>query len=320
MRISGKPVILVAIYLLLLAGPFLLGDLYLRISLIAGISAIAVIGLNFVMGYAGLISLAQAAFVGIGAYTMAIMTTRGDFDPWLGLLAAPFTAGAAGYVLGWPLLRLRGHYLALATLGMSITAGIIAVNWRPVTGGDDGIAGIPNLTFLGTRLLEDSHLYYLIWFVLGVAILVAAIIRRSHLGMAMVITRDDEIAANTTGINVPQMRLVAFTLAAAFAGVAGALTTQLQGYISPSDFDFIHSVQYLAMLVVGGEGSILGAVVGAIILTFLPELLRFLGQSYLIFFGFGIVIILLVLPKGLVSIAGLPSTQRLLGGLLGRSR
>lgn len=305
-----KTIAAVVVYAALLAVPFILDDLYLRICLLAGISAIAVIGLNFVIGYAGLISLAQAAFVGIGAYTMAIMSVRGGLDPWLGLIAAPIAAGFVGYVLGWPLLRLRGHYLALATLGMSITANIVAVNLRPVTGGDDGIAGIPSLSLFGTPLLTDNQLYYLIWAMLGLAIVVAAIIRKSHLGMAMIITRDDEIAANTTGIDVPRTRLVAFTLSAAFAGVAGGLTTQLQGYISPSDFDFIHSVQYLAMLVVGGEGSIVGAILGAVILTFLPELLRFLGQGYLILFGFGIVAILLLLPKGLVSISAFRLAKR----------
>lgn len=305
-----KTIAAIVVYAALLAVPFILDDLYLRICLLAGISAIAVIGLNFVIGYAGLISLAQAAFVGIGAYTMAIMSVRGGLDPWLGLIAAPIAAGFVGYVLGWPLLRLRGHYLALATLGMSITANIVAVNLRPVTGGDDGIAGIPSLSLFGTPLLTDNQLYYLIWAMLGLAIVVAAIIRKSHLGMAMIITRDDEIAANTTGIDVPRTRLVAFTLSAAFAGVAGGLTTQLQGYISPSDFDFIHSVQYLAMLVVGGEGSIVGAILGAVILTFLPELLRFLGQGYLILFGFGIVAILLLLPKGLVSISAFRLAKR----------
>lgn len=305
-----KTIAAIVVYAALLAVPFILDDLYLRICLLAGISAIAVIGLNFVIGYAGLISLAQAAFVGIGAYTMAIMSVRCGLDPWLGLIAAPIAAGFVGYVLGWPLLRLRGHYLALATLGMSITANIVAVNLRPVTGGDDGIAGIPSLSLFGTPLLTDNQLYYLIWAMLGLAIVVAAIIRKSHLGMAMIITRDDEIAANTTGIDVPRTRLVAFTLSAAFAGVAGGLTTQLQGYISPSDFDFIHSVQYLAMLVVGGEGSIVGAILGAVILTFLPELLRFLGQGYLILFGFGIVAILLLLPKGLVSISAFRLAKR----------
>jgi branched-chain amino acid transport system permease protein len=298
----GRTPLYVLVYVALLAMPSVLDDLYLRVALLAGTSAIAVIGLNFVMGYAGLISLAQAVFVGVGAYTMALMSVRGGLNPWFGIMMAPVTAGLVGWCLGWPLLRLRGHYLALATLGMSVTAGIVAVNWREETGGDDGIGGIPNLSFFGVRLETDHQLYCLIWAILGVSIIIAALIRRSHLGMAMIITRDDEIAASTSGINVPRVRLVAFTLGAAFAGIAGALTTQLQGYISPSDFDFTHSVQYLAMLVVGGEGSIVGAVLGAIILTILPELLRFLGQGYLILFGFGIVVILLVLPKGVVSL------------------
>jgi branched-chain amino acid transport system permease protein len=294
-----------AVFLLALAVPALISGYGIRILNLALISAIAVIGLNFAFGYAGLITLAQAGFVGCGAYITAILSTALGLSPLLSIPVAVVGTGLIAIVIGLPMLRLKGHYLALATLGFNVSFVIVATNWKSVMGGTDGISGIPSLALPGWPIANDHRYYYVLWVALAVATWCAWRIRNSHIGLAMIAVRDDEIASGAASVGVTRIKLQAFALSALYAGLAGALFAHMANFVAPDDFALGHSIIYLAMLIIGGEGSILGSIAGAIIVTFMPELMRDLGTAYMIVFGCLMLLILIFLPKGLLSLTGI---------------
>ncbi len=293
------------VFLLALLLPLFISGYGIRILNLAFISAIVVIGLNFAFGYAGLITLAQAAFVGCGAYVTAILTTSAGFSPWLSIPLATAFGGVFGVGIGLPILRLKGHYLALATLGLNVSFGIVATNWKSLMGGTDGISGIPALTMGSFSLGTDHRYFYVLWVALVAATWVAWRIRISHVGLAMIAVRDDEIATATSSVDVTRIKVQAFALSAVYAALAGALFAHMTNFVAPDDFALSQSIVYLAMLIIGGEGSIIGAIAGAIIVTFMPELMRDLGSAYMIFFGCLMLLILIFLPKGLLSLVAL---------------
>lgn len=297
--------LLVALAIVVLGGilSFVLADYRLRLLNVSVISAIAVIGFNFVFGLAGLISLGSAAFVGFGAYMLAILTTAAGWSPWLAMLAAIIATTAFAGLIGYPLLRLRGHYLALATLGLNVSFTIVAANWIGLTGGTNGIPGIPELSIAGFAFNDEWRFLWLALAFLAVCVAVAVTLQHSRYGRAMMAVRDDETAARMIGIDVTRVKIAAFCLSAAFAGLSGALFASHVRFVAPEDFNYAHSIVYLAMLIVGGEGSVAGAIIGAVLLTFLPEWLRFLGDAYLAFFGLMLLLILIFLPTGLVGLA-----------------
>lgn len=287
-----------------------LSDYSLRLMNLAVASAVAVIGLNFAFGYAGLISLGHSAFAGLSAYCVAILTTKLGWSPWAAMpIAIVFTALSAA-LIGYPLLRLKGHYLALATLGFNVSFTIVAINWLDLTGGTNGIAGIPHLSIAGYELSDERSF---LWFALTSLTLVAAAaaaIHHSRHGRAMIAVRDDEIAAAMAGIDVTGVKVAAFTLAGTCAAIAGCLFATHIRFVAPEDFNYAHSITYLAMLIVGGEGTIAGAIIGAVVLTFLPEWLRVLGDAYLLFFGLMMLVILVFLPTGIVGLVKRISWKR----------
>lgn len=292
-----------AVFLLALLLPLFISGYGIRILNLAFISAIVVVGLNFAFGYAGLITLAQAGFVGCGAYGTAILSTTVGLSPWLSIPLATAFSGLLAVAIGLPLLRLKGHYLALATLGFNVSFGIVATNWKSLMGGTDGISGIPALELGAFSLGTDQRYFYVLWVALVAATWVAWRIRNSHVGLAMIAVRDDEIATATSSVGVTRIKVQAFALSAVYAGLAGALFAHMTNFIAPDDFALSHSIVYLAMLIIGGEGSIAGAITGAVIVTFMPELMRDLGTAYMIFFGCLMLLILIFLPKGLLSLA-----------------
>jgi branched-chain amino acid transport system permease protein len=297
------PLVAAAIAAVALAAPFLLSDLDIRLTNLALISAIAVIGLTFAFGYCGLIQLGQAAFVGLGAYASALLTTRLGLDLWPAMLAGILFSAACAALIGWPLLRLRGHYLALATVGLNVSIELIARSWTSLTGGFDGIASIPRFTLLGWQVDADRDVYWLILALLAAAAGLAFLVRHSHLGRAMIAVRDDEIAAAAAGVPITATKVAAFTLAGAYGGLSGALYAHYAAYISPSDFALVRSIEFLAMAVVGGEASILGAVIGALFFTYLPEWLRVFGaETYPTFFGLITLASLILMPAGIVGL------------------
>jgi branched-chain amino acid transport system permease protein len=298
---GSLPIALVAIAAL--AIPAVTRDGYiLQLLNIAILNAIVVMGLNFATGWTGQINFGQAAFYGLGAYTTAIATKSG-----LPLIVTPVLSVvivlAASLVLGLPTLRLRTYYLAMTTIGFGEIVRLIIVHWEPVTGGTSGLRAIPGITVLGFGPQGQVQHYYLLLAALALATLVAARIRQSALGRAMIATKDSEIAAEQSGVDTTRTKLIAFMIGAVYAGLAGCLYASSIRFISPDSFSGVQAVLLMTMLIVGGMGSIAGCIIGAVGLTILPELLRFLGQWYLVLYGLGVIVMIVLLPGGLASIA-----------------
>ena len=291
------PAVAAAVLLLGVLPPLLLSGYALRLLDLALIAAVAVVGLVFAFGYAGLVHLGQAGFVGIGAYGVAVLTTRAQWPVWTAAPVAMLLAGGVALLIGAPLLRLRGHYLALATVGFNETLVVIAKNWTALTGGDDGLGGVPGIGGIGS----DRAFYWFAAAVLLGVLLLGAALRGSRFGRAMIAVRDDELAAAAAGVPVFRVRLLAFVLAAVLGGLSGALYAPYASFVVPGDFDVVHSITLLVMLIVGGEASLPGAVAGAVIVSFAPEWLRFVGAAYLSVFGVLVLLVLVLMPQGLAG-------------------
>jgi branched-chain amino acid transport system permease protein len=293
---------------IVLAIPLVSHDGYIiQLLNIAILNAIVVLGLNFATGWTGQINFGQAAFYGLGAYTTAIATKSGL--PWI---ATPFLSSAvvmaASLALGLPTLRLRTYYLAMTTIGFGEIVRLIIVHWEPVTGGTSGLRAIPGISLFGFGPQGQIQHYYLLITALALGALVAARIRQSSLGRAMIATKDSEIAAEQSGVDTVRTKLLAFMIGAVYAGLAGCLYASSIRFISPDSFSGTQAILLMTMLIVGGMGSITGCVIGAVALTTLPEALRFLGQWYLVLYGLGVIAVIVLAPGGLASIA---STLRL---------
>jgi len=295
---------LLAIAACLLALPFSIqNDYLLRLINIGIIYAILAVSLNFVLGYAGQISLGHAGFFGIGAYTAAIVTHGGSGELfWPVFVLSGITAGIAGAIIGVPALRLKGHYLAFGTLGFGEIIRIILFNWREVTHGADGIGAIPPPAAFGFAFDSDQKYYFL---GLAVLLLVLALARRTEIskfGRSFAALRDAELAAGTTGVNVTRIKILAFVISSVIAGCAGSLYAHLVGFISPDTFTFEVTAQVLAMVLLGGMGTTLGPVLGAVFITVLPEALRVSKEYYQVIYGAGVAFAVLFLPQGFLGL------------------
>lgn len=291
------------LFLLAMGGAVFLSDFGLRLAILAIITSFAVIGLYFAFGLAGLLHLAQAAFVGVGAYSSALIAQRLGLSPWLAIFGGVAISALAAMLLAFPMHRTKSHYLALVTVGFNVSFEVVIRNWDSVTGGFDGLGRIPLLR-LGTGLRSDLEFFYICIAFLVLSVVVAMLLRRSYLGRAMVAVGDDELAAAASGIDVARLKTKAFIVCSAYGGLSGSLYAHYAGFISPDDFSLARSIMLLSMLIVGGEISILGAIVGSVFLTYLPEWLRFLGGGYMAVFGVFMLIVLIVMPRGIVGSFG----------------
>jgi branched-chain amino acid transport system permease protein len=292
-----------AVIVAALSVPLLTHDGYIiQLLNIAILNTIVVLGLNFVTGWAGQINFGQAAFYGLGAYTTAIATKSGL--PWI---TTPFLSAvvviAASLALGLPTMRLRTYYLAMTTIGFGEIVRLIIVHWEPVTGGTSGLRAIPGISIFGIGPEGQAQHYYILVIALALAMLVAARVRHSALGRAMIATKDSEIAAEQSGVDTTRTKLAAFMIGALYAGLAGCLYASSIRFISPDSFSGTQAILLMTMLIVGGLGSIAGCVFGAVALTILPEALRFLGQWYLVLYGLGVIAVIVLAPGGLASLA-----------------
>lgn len=284
--------------------PHSVGEYWVRMMNAALISSAAVLGLNFVLGYTGQISMMHASVAGMGAYAAAISSLKFGLNPWLGCLVGIAAAGAFSHLIGLLLLRLKGHYFALATLGVNVSFIIVVSNLVDITGGSNGLTGIPALSILGLALDSERRFFYLALVAVVLLAAFAYYIRHSQLGRSMIAVRDDELAASVSGLNVTTMKVTALTLGGVYAGVAGVMFALHARFVAPEDFNISTSIVYLAMLVVGGEATILGSILGAILITFLPEWLRWLGSAYLVVFGLLVLLMLFLAPRGLAGLFG----------------
>jgi branched-chain amino acid transport system permease protein len=280
-------------------------------------------GLNIVVGLAGLLDLGYVAFYAMGAYSYTLLALHLDLSFWACLPLAGLFAGLLGILLGFPVLRLRGDYLAIVTLGFGEIIRIILLNWYEVTGGPDGISGIPRPSFFGLPFkpgageetttfhqafgLEFSglhrvvFLYYLILCLALITNFFTLRMRKLPLGRAWEALREDEIASRSLGINPRNTKLTAFGIGATFGGLAGAFFATRQGFISPESFTFVESATILAIVVLGGMGSQIGVVVAATVLILLPELGRELEEFRMLMFGAAMVLIMAWRPRGLLA-------------------
>ncbi|GAP39851.1 branched-chain amino acid ABC transporter permease [Flexilinea flocculi] len=272
---------------------------YLQVANLGMIFSILTLSLNILAGYTGLFSVGFIAFYGIGAYTSAIVVTRLGWSVWVGFILAGVVSSLFSFLLGLPTMRLRGMYFAVATLAFGEIMYQVFLNWTSITGGTKGIKGVPSPEFFGISLRPYSKYFYLILAVLVIVILLTRNLINSRTGRAMLAIRENDIAAEAMGVDVPKFKMIAFLIATFFAGVAGALYGHEVRYVSPESFVNAESAAVLAMMVVGGIGSIPGSILGGFILTMLPEYLRFLGNIRLVIYGAAIVAIIIFAPKGL---------------------
>ncbi|HZS84922.1 MAG TPA: ATP-binding cassette domain-containing protein [Stellaceae bacterium] len=282
----------------------LLADNY-EISVGTGILTYAVLGLglNIVVGYAGLLDLGYAAFFAIGAYAAGLLTTKAGFTYWETVPASMLLAGLSGIVVGYPTLRLRSDYLAIVTLGFGEIIRITATN-LDYTGGPDGIWGIPHPVFFGYRLSTQRDFFYL---VLGLLVLTLYFVRRlavSRLGRAWLGLREDEDAAEAVGVPALRVKLLAYIMGALWAGLAGGFFATRLGVVNPQSFTYLQSVLILIVVVLGGMGSIPGVILGAAVVVGLPEVLRSIQGWRMLAFSLGLVVLMLARPQGLWPMRG----------------
>jgi branched-chain amino acid transport system permease protein len=283
------------------AVPIALDNLYLRdICTYIGLYIMLGMGMNIVVGYAGLMDLGYIAFYGIAAYTIACFTAQFDIAPfWVAFPVAILLAALFGILLGAPTLRLRPDYLAMVTVGFGEIARLAFVNLDPITGGPPGITGIPRPDLGFSKIQNATQLY---WVIVVMAILITWITQRlgeSRIGRAWAYTREDEIAAEAVGINTVRMKLLAFALGAAIAGVAGAFFATKMTMVAPESFTWWESLIVLIIVVLGGMGSIPGVVLGAAVMVTMPELLRDFADYRMLLLGVILVLLALFRPKGL---------------------
>ena len=252
-------------------------DYALAMACIVGIHLIATLGLNITTGSAGLISLAHAAFLGVGCYTAGWLAQRG-VPFWLTLPAAGAMAALLGIVVGLPSLRVKGLYLAIATLAGHFVLSFVFREWDSVTGGVSGIT-IPRANLFGFELQGDRRNFFLIFSCVALVALAARNLARTHHGRAFVAVRDRDFSAEILGVNLLRTKLAAFAIGASYAGLAGGLLGYFYGSITPEYFTLTLSVFYLAAIIVGGLGSVLGSILGAIFMTFVPEVLRLTAHA-----------------------------------------
>ena len=295
-RYRGLAVTAAIIALLPLALP---NNFYYDVAVRIGMNATMVVGLNLLIGYAGQISLGHAGFFGLGAYASALLTSRYGWPPIAAMLAGMAGVGLIAFVVARPILRLRGHYLAMATLGLGIIIYMVLGNETAWTGGNDGMA-VPPFSLLGFTLGNERAWYWVTGAVLLAAITLANNIVDSPVGRALRALHGSEIAAQVAGIDTVRYKVKVFVVSAVFASAVGSMMAHYIGFITPQVSSFFHSIELVTMVVVGGMASTYGAVVGAVILTMLPQLLSGFEGYEMIVFGLILMGTVIFLPRGLL--------------------
>ena len=277
-----------------------------EIAILVGLNAIACVGLNLLIGYAGQISLGHAGFFGLGAYGSALLASRYGLPSLAALVVAVGAVALLAWAIGRPILRLKGHALAMATLGFGIIVSVVIANEDQITGGPDGMAVVP-LSILEFTLKGEKAWYWVIGAALLAAVWLAQNLIESPRGRALRALHGSEVAAGAVGIDAARHKLSAFVISAVFAAFAGALAAHYSGFITPSKASFLHSIELVTMVVFGGMASTLGAVVGAAVLTTLPQFLTVFKEYEMVLLGAVMMLTMIFMPQGLV-----PSLEKLL--------
>jgi branched-chain amino acid transport system permease protein len=288
--------------LVLLFPVFVKSKYFLNVMVFSGIHTIIVVGFCLLMGYAGQVSLGHAAFFGLGAYSSGVLTAKFGMDPWLAFGAGVVITACTAYLVGVPSLKLKGHYLAMATLGFGIIIQIIFVQWRSLTEGTSGLVDIPGLSIGSFKLNTDFRYYFLVWLLTLVGIFFSLNIVLSQVGRALKALNRREIAAEAMGVNTAKFKVQIFVISSVYASVAGSLYTHYVTFLSPEGFNFLFSVLILVMAVFGGLASIWGGVIGAISLTVLPEFLRAYKDYDIIIYGIILILVMMFMPNGILGL------------------
>jgi len=290
---------LLLVFLILIPFDWFLGQ-YTTLMIFIGLSTIVTVGLCLLMGYTGQVSLGQAAFYGLGAYFSAVLSKTYSFNPWLAMVIAATATGAFAYIIGYPIFRLRGNYLAMATLGLGIIMYILFREMSQFTGGPDGMSGIPYLSIGGFVFNTPFKTYFLIWGFCLAILLISQNIVNSRTGRALRAIHGSEDAAESIGINVNQFKVKVFVLSAVYASLAGSLFVHHLRFVSPQPFDFIASVKLVVMAVIGGLASVWGAIFGAGTTRLLSdELLLPYGEWDVVIYGAILMLVMIFMPEGL---------------------
>ncbi|MED0715737.1 branched-chain amino acid ABC transporter permease [Aeribacillus composti] len=305
---SLKGPLIFFVVIMLLPFIFQSNNYILSTFIMIGFYSLVTTGLTLLIGYAGQISLGHAAFYGIGAYTSAYFTATLQMPSWVGILVGAIIASLVSLIIGIPVFKLKGHYLALATLGFGVIIFTFFKEWKTITGGLNGFFGIPPLSLFGISFSTDFQFYFLIWIFVFLGIFFARNIVQSRVGRALMSIHGSEIASEAIGININKYKLQIFVLSAVYASIAGSLYAHYVTFINPQLFEMMTSIYFLIMVVIGGIGNIWGGLIGAAIYVFLGELLKDIvpkiipnasGEFEIVFFGVLLVVILIYMPNGI---------------------
>jgi branched-chain amino acid transport system permease protein len=314
-RLAGYAVALAAA---LLAPAVIDNRIWQGVMVLIGVDAIVVLGLTVLFGWGGQISVAQAGLAGIGAYAVAISSTRYGWSPWWGLGLGLLVAAVTSYLVGKPVLRLEGYYLAMATLAVNVIMVVLANHLVDWSGGPYGLAGLAPLSILGVEMVRPHQIYYVVLVVLVVLLAATRRLLHSPAGRQLQAIRANPRAASLSGIDVPRVKLKAFVVAGIFAAVGGFLKAESLLIVVPSQFSVVPSIYFIVMLVVGGMHSVWGALLGAAFVNVVPELIAGQTELQAIVFAVSFMVVLMFLPEGLVGgfgrlRAALPGSARPLG-------
>lgn len=303
MQQSGKWILLgwIIAFIILLLLPSFLGKYTVFLLSLLAVYALVSLGLNLLMGYTGQIAAGHAGFLAIGAYFTAIVSANLEWLPcFVTLFLAGIFSGIIGYLLGIPILRLKGFYIAMATLAFGVVISEIILQWSSMTGGDDGFS-VPTARIAGFVFDSDYKLFYLIIPITAIMTLLAKNLVNGYIGRAFIALRESEIAAQTIGIDLAKYKTIAFAISAFYTGVAGGLFAYLITFLSPDAFTIELSIDFIAMIVIGGMGSILGSIIGAIILTGMQQVLAGLLDLQILIFGLALIVFMIFMPRGIIG-------------------
>lgn len=290
------------LFAIMLVFPLIIKNPYIiHITIMVGIFAVLALGLEIILGLTGLFSLGHAAFFGMGAYVSALASIKLGISFPLALILSIVLTAVFGAIIGFPALRLKGDYLAIATLGFGEIFRLILINWDKFTRGPMGLPGIPRPSILGLAFTNRIPYYYLMLLFFGIAFYVASNLPKTFLGRAFKAIRDDEDAASFMGLNITRYKLIAFALGGAYAGFAGSYYAHYITFISPDTFLYQDSALMLAMVFLGGAGTVIGPVMGALVLVLLPEALRFLVEWRMLVVGVIMVAMMIYRPQGIMG-------------------
>lgn len=298
---QSKWLVLVALILLAVFPLFVKNPYILRVATTALINIMLTLGLNVVTGYMGQTSFGTAAFWGIGAYVAAILSTRFGIGTELLVILSSLVAGLLAFLLGLCVLKLKGYYMAIVTLGFCEVVRLVELNWMSLTRGPMGITNIPKLTFFGQKISNNAGIFLV---ALALTVLVTYVVWKlmnSRIGLTITSIRDDEIATQSMGIDIVKYKIGAFTLYGMICGLAGAFYAHFMSYIDPTMFKTVNSTEVIIMVIFGGLGSIPGSYLGAILLTILTELLRDLVEYRMLIYGLLLVVMMIVKPDGILG-------------------